>query len=455
MPTLQNLREQRATIVNNARADFETAKARATAENRDLNTEEMAPFQKAMKDVDNLTQQIDAGEKDEQAASGFENWLSGAENTLKNLNKGQLRRVAGSGVPSDLLDPVNAQKDHALAVKGWFLNQYNDEIPQECIDAGKRIGLNVHAKDLVVNLRTTDEYAILQDRFRNAMSGAVPGAGGTLRFSDILGTLENAMLTFGPMLRVADVMRTETGNDIPWPTADDTGNIGEQVGEAASVGDAADPKTGAVIFGAYKFTSKVMKVSYELIQDSATNLPVQIGKWAGERLGRIYNRKATIGTGQATVKGIVPASVLGKQTASNSAFTADEWLALQHSVPDAYRAGAQFMFADATLLILRTLKSNDSQYIWQPGLQAGVPGTLLGSGYVINDDVPTLAASARIGIYGQLDKYKWRQVQETRIYRMEERYRDTDQDGFVAFGRADGNLLDAGAGPVRHLAMAN
>jgi hypothetical protein len=38
-----------------------------------------------------------------------------------------------------------------------------------------------------------------------------------------------------------------------------------------------------------------------------------------------------------------------------------------------------------------------------------------------------------------------------RMYRLEERYRDTDQDGFVAFIREDGNLLTAGTAPVKYL----
>jgi HK97 family phage major capsid protein len=54
-------------------------------------------------------------------------------------------------------------------------------------------------------------------------------------------------------------------------------------------------------------------------------------------------------------------------------------------------------------------------------------------------------------LFGNLKKYKVRQVREIRMYRLQERYRDNDQDGFVAFGRQDGNLLDAGTAPVKKL----
>jgi HK97 family phage major capsid protein len=57
-------------------------------------------------------------------------------------------------------------------------------------------------------------------------------------------------------------------------------------------------------------------------------------------------------------------------------------------------------------------------------------------------------------IFGQLNRYKIRDVANLRLVRMNERYADYDQVGFVAFSRHDGRLLDAGTHPVKYLAMA-
>ncbi|AMV20417.1 phage major capsid protein [Planctomyces sp. SH-PL14] len=453
MPSLQELREKRATIVNTARTEYEVAAKKAKAENRDLSEADELALNKALDAADALTKDIEAGETAEQKRTEALNRLTAHEDALKKVNRGELEKVAGSAVNNspfeqEKTDPSN---DQSTAMRGWFLNQLGEEVPDACVEAGKRCGLNPLAKNLDIKL--SNDYGRLQREYFNALSSNNPATGGILRLGSVLGPLEQAMLWYGPMLQTSQVIRTSDANPMAWPTADDTTNTGSQIGESAAVPTATDPAFAAMVMNAYKWTSGVIKVPFELLRDSAINLPQLLGEMLGERLGRIINTRATTGTGAATIKGIVTASTMGKTTSSNSAVTADEFIDFQHSVPIAYRNGAAFMFNDSTLKVLRKLKSNDSQYIWQPGLQVGMPGTLLGSPYHINEDVASIAASAKIALYGQLNRYKIRQVNRIRLYRLEERYRENDQDGFMAFVEVDGNLLDAGKGAVRHLLM--
>ena len=111
------------------------------------------------------------------------------------------------------------------------------------------------------------------------------------------------------------------------------------------------------------------------------------------------------------------------------------------------------MCNDSIVKYLRKLKdANDGQYLWQSGMQAGVPDSLYGSTLVVNQDMSsTITAEDKTLLYGQLSKYKIRRVNGFRMYRLTERYRDTDQDGFMMLLREDGNLLDAGTAPVKFL----
>jgi len=68
-------------------------------------------------------------------------------------------------------------------------------------------------------------------------------------------TLEINMLAFGGMRQVADTIRTSSGERIPMPTMDDTGNVGVQLGEGAIIGGSVDPSFGLVYLDAYKFSS--------------------------------------------------------------------------------------------------------------------------------------------------------------------------------------------------------
>ena len=288
-----------------------------------------------------------------------------------------------------------------------------------------------------------------------ALSAFTAASGGVTIGETLIRNLEVNMLAFGGMRQVAQTLTTATGERMAWPTADDTSNTGEQLGESASIGSSTDPTFGAVYWDAYKFSSKPILVPYELLQDSFVNLPAVLGDMLGERLGRITNTRFTTGTGAGTAKGIVTASSLGVTTASGTAITGDELLGLVHSIDPAYRAGGMFMMHDSVMLYLRKLKDGEGRYLWQSGLMAGVPDQLLSYQIAINQDMQSSVATAtKTILFGRLSAYKIRRVQGIRLYRLEERYRDNDQDGFIAFVREDGNLLTAGTAPVKHMLQA-
>jgi HK97 family phage major capsid protein len=88
--------------------------------------------------------------------------------------------------------------------------------------------------------------------------------------------------------------------------------------------------------------------------------------------------------------------------------------------------------------------------LWQPGLVAGQPDTILGYPFVINQAMAAMAASAKSIIFGDLSKYLIRDVRDVQLIRLDERFAEYHQVGFLAFSRHDGDLLDAGTDPVKH-----
>jgi HK97 family phage major capsid protein len=78
------------------------------------------------------------------------------------------------------------------------------------------------------------------------------------------------------------------------------------------------------------------------------------------------------------------------------------------------------------------------------------PDTINGYPYVINQDVASMSANAKSILFGDFSKYKIRRVMDTTVLRLTERYAEFGQVGFIAFSRADGNLIDAGTHPVAY-----
>jgi len=235
---------------------------------------------------------------------------------------------------------------------------------------------------------------------------------------------------------------------------DDTSNTGAAIGENSGA-NTTDISVGQQTWYAHKQTSNFVKVPFELFRDSMVNLESFIGSLLGERLGRREETLFTTGTGAGEPYGIVNGSVAGKTTASATAVTFDEIYDLINSVDPAYQVNAGFMLHSGILNAVRKLKDGQGQYLWQPSSQMGMPSMLAGFPYYRNQSMQsTLATGTKTFLFGDLSKYKIREVGTVRLRRLDERFADNDQVGFIAFTEIDGKILNAGTNPIKHMLQA-
>lgn len=300
--------------------------------------------------------------------------------------------------------------------------------------------------------------------------------------------IEEALKYYGPMLLTSEIMDTATGQPLPYPTDNDTTIMGELVGEGQQVSD-KDVTVGQVLFGAWKFSSKMVKVSLELLQDSAFDMESYLKKKLSIRIGRIYNNQFTVGTGTNAPNGIVTAVVAACGTPSATAWAganngygipliasgsssntggsetggtsigSKDLDNLEHTVDPLYRRDAGYMFHDQTLRAVKVLLDKYGRPLWKPGVSSGDPDTINGYPYHINNDMTPTPAVATTNqntvLFGQLDKYVIRRVKELGIITLRERFADYGQIAVIGFSRADGQLLDAGTHPICYLQQAS
>lgn len=280
--------------------------------------------------------------------------------------------------------------------------------------------------------------------------------GGYLIPQGFADTLTKARLQFGGM-RQANTRKitTETGNDIPIPGMDDTGNKGVLLAINTQMSTQDVAFTNRTL-KAYVMHSKAVLVPWQLLQDAAFDVENDILAPAfGERIGRVENDYFTTGTGTDQPMGIVTAATIALTGAASAANgpTYAELVALEASVDPAYRMGAEFMCNDTERGKLRLLVDDNNRPLWLPstesGLATGVPETLLGYPLRINQSMASPAASADCMIFGDLSAYWIRTVRDVAVIRLEERYADYLQTGFFAYSRVDGLLVDAGTHPVK------
>lgn len=358
-------------------------------------------------------------------------------------------QIIGADSP-DLWTPSKRLEAQADVLKAWgrggrLAIENSADLRQQF--AGSGLGWDTDEGGLMVSLRNQAPRSV--QSIINAQT-TVPAEGGYTIPEGFVNNLEIAMLEFGGMRQVSSIIRTATGNDLPWPTTNDTANKGVLLAE--SVQDAElDVVFGQVMFGAYKYTSRIVRVSVELMQDSAFDMGAFLGRTLGERLARIENEAATIGTGTTEPTGIIPSSGTGPDLAANNAIAYDDLLNLKHSVDPAYRSRATWMFNDTTLLSIKKLVDLEGRPLWQSGIAVGEPDRIDGDPYVINQDCPDNATDVLGAIvYGALWKFQIREALGVTLTRLVERYADFHEVAFVAIMRFDSNMLDAGTTPVKH-----
>lgn len=301
---------------------------------------------------------------------------------------------------------------------------------------------------------TAEDYAVI----RNTMSTGTGSEGGYTVPTETATTVLDALKAFGGMREACTVIRTGSGASMEWPTSDGTSEEGEILGENEAATD-SDPTFGTKSLPVQKFSSKVVAVPIELIQDTGVDLEAFIRARLVQRLGRITNKKFTIGSGSGEPQGIVGAITLGKAGASGQTTTViyDDLIDLIHSVDPAYRAMPKcgFMFADSTLKGLRKLKDGESRPLWQPGLTSKEPAALMGFPYTINQNVAAMASGAKSILFGDFGSYVIRDAMSLEFFRFtDSAYAKKGQVGFLAFMRSGGNYMDVG-GAVKYYQNAS
>lgn len=405
MLTTQQLREQRASL-------FEKMKAvsdRASAENRLLSAEEVATYDRIDAEYTQVEDEIDRRE----AAQARE--------------KNMVRR-----------DPSGTLEDGGQVVGDG--------------EAYNRVFTNFLRRGMA-DLSPEDK-AVMSGKASQILNAAGIGTGAAGGFTvspEFRDKLIETQKWYGPMLQEAEVIHTETGAQLPWPTSDDTANVGAILAENTQVTE-QDGTFGTANIDAYMYTSKMVRVSYQLMQDSAFDLGAWLPRKLGTRLGRILNQHFTTGTGTNQPDGIVTSATVGATSTGSFAATGgvsfDNLIDLIEALDPAYGGGEglKFMGHQSVRKAIRKLKDGQGRYLWEPSVKEGVPNQVQGYPFILNNDMPTLAASSKSLLFGNIrDAYLIRIVRDMQTMRLQERYADFLQVGFLAFERADGTLQDANA----------
>lgn len=298
-------------------------------------------------------------------------------------------------------------------------------------------------------IRTGDKGLLAEFR---AQSVGTDSEGGFTAPEEFRQKLVERMVAFGGLANEVETITTSTGNRLPWPTLDDTANEGEIAAEGAAGAAGADLVFGEIELGAFKYVapgadntgSDPLRVSVELLQDSAFDIQGLVVRKLGERIARKQADDWVNGVGTTEPFGITTSSG-ASSTFAGVTPTKDELIDALHSVDPAYRMNAIWVFNDTQLANIRKLDDGNGRPLWLPlessGLVTTPGGTLLGHRVVIDQAFvnPTAGGGETWGVFGDVrEGYVIRRVRDVQLVVDPYTRAANGQVAYTVWARADG-----------------
>jgi HK97 family phage major capsid protein len=288
--------------------------------------------------------------------------------------------------------------------------------------------------------------------------------------------LQVALKQFGGLLNVAKIVETSTGNPMPWPTTDPTAIVGNYVGAQGTQLGFQDYVFGQGMMNAWTITSNVALASVEAMNDSAFDVEEFVRERIGESIGRFVASELHGGSGSSALLGIKTAlaaygvktgaaggvyqpvsgstvPVIGNYTTPPHKLTQgqpgwDDIIAMTAKVDPAYRAAGRctWVMDDNTLWKIRSIVDGFGHPLWNPNVQVGGDDRVYGYPVLIDQnvgDISTTASTVGGLMFGDFQTCMVvRQVNQAGVMRLDERYADFLQVGFLGFVRMDARSND-------------
>ncbi|WP_350342352.1 phage major capsid protein [Proteinivorax tanatarense] len=282
------------------------------------------------------------------------------------------------------------------------------------------------------NMRNKSNFEV-----QNALQTGADSEGGFLVPDEFEKTLVKALNDTNVFRTLAKVITTSYGDrQIPVVASQGTATWIEEEGGFNESSD----EFSQVILKAHK-VGTIIKISEELLNDSAFNLETYIATEFARRIGAAEEEAFVKGDGSNKPTGIINTGQTGVTSSVADAITFDEVIELWHSLREPYRQNASWMLNDSTAKAIRKLKDDNGQYIWQPSVQVGQPDKILNNPVKTSAHMPELKAGSEAIAFGDYSYYWIADRQGRAFQRLNELYAANGQVGFRAYQRVDGKLV--------------
>jgi HK97 family phage major capsid protein len=360
------------------------------------NDERLAQIEKSGTADGLLTEQV---EKLSSRIDSLTDQKSALEKQL-GLVETQMARKAVSADAGQGSDEMKAQKFYADVCKARGI------APVETYTAAD---LRAYKSAFVHHMRKGDNVAL--DVQKALSVGSDPDGGYTVD-PDTSGRIITKVFETSPMRSVASVQ--VIGTDALEGLFDLNEASAGWVGETGARTTTGTPELGRWRIPVHEMYANPA-ATQKILDDSFVNLEAWLADKVADKFARIENDAFVNGNGVGKPRGFLtygagttlPGTIEQVPTGVSAGFATDgtggdPLITLVYALKQAYRAGARFFMPRALVSAVRKIKDADGMYIWQPGIAASQPSTLLGFPIIEFEDMPAAGAGSLSVAFGNM-----------------------------------------------------
>jgi len=268
--------------------------------------------------------------------------------------------------------------------------------------------------------------------------------------------LTEARRSWGGVIEAVNVRETTDGAPMKFAFSNDTGNLAHVVGETGPVNE-TDPSLTSLLLSTDQLVTDIIKISIAELQDSAFDLDKFVRDQFGKRYFRGLTSIITAGSASGNIASLVSGAYPAVTSLYSNGIAWDDLTAMFGALDPSYIENASFMMKSTTRAYMLGVKDGFGRPLYVPAPTVAAFDRLLGLPVVLNQYMDPIQASTTSPAFGNIplllgdfkQGYTLRNVKPgLAIARLNERFMDTLEVGFLGYFRSGGVMTDAGTHPI-------
>jgi len=422
MASLQEMREESAKLVNDARKINDVAKA----ENRELTAEENEQFEKLLDASQDLKSQIATEERKSRNADRLAAAISDLDEPR--ARRTQTEQPSGNSSAKSKEYSIKLRgKDFVFPEGSASFNRHKPEM-RAAFNSWLFNGTDGQGRlyaDLQTDVDASGGYLTTPEEF---LGGLLKTADDEVFIRRLARKMTTTAQSTGIRTRKAKLSTAAWGQELDntYTHRDTSLQFGKRV------------------LTPHYFTGEAI-VSRDLLRASVLDVESIVGEEIVRDFSELEEQAFLTGNGSQRPLGLFTASADGISTGrdvatgnSTTALTFDGLLEAKYSLKPKYRSSCTWLFHRTAVKNIAKIKDGDGQYIWQPSRIAGEPDRILGLPYLESEWIPsTFTAGQYVGILGDFNYYMIVDALFMDMQRLVEKYAETNQVAYIYRRKVD------------------